>query len=167
MKFDIAPVATKEDVMRRGKLVCVFVLLMPAFAMPESPQGSWNNLSQLTSGQKVRIVLNGAKAYMGEFRSVNESGIVVRGAAGEQVFDRQNVRRVSTKGISHRGRNALIGAAVAGGIGAVGGGACDYREVIPCGGSGAAMIGAVSAGWGALVGALIPTGRWHDVYRAQ
>jgi len=153
--------------MRRGRLVFAIALLMPAFAMAQSPQSSWDNLSQMKDGQKVRIVLNGAKAYTGEFRSVNETGIVVRGEAGEQVFDRQNVRRVSTKGISHRGRNALIGAAVAGGIGAVGGGACDYREVIPCGGTGAAMIGAISAGWGAVVGALIPTGRWHDVYRAQ
>lgn len=153
--------------MRRIRLILLCAILVPALGMAQATQDSWDNLSQLTGGQKVRIVLNGAKAYTGEFRSVNETGIVVRGEAGEQVFERQNVRRVSTKGISHRGRNALIGAAVAGGIGAVGGGACDYREVIPCGGTGAAMIGAISAGWGAVVGALIPTGRWHDVYRAQ
>ena len=42
-----------------------------------------------------------------------------------------------------------------------------HREVIPCGGKGAAIGAVMFAPMGAAVGALMPTGGWHDVYRAR
>ena len=133
----------------------------------KSPQANWDNLKGLAPGADIRIVLNDKKSYKAKFLSVSDEAIVVRLATGDQAFERQSVFRVSTKGASHRARNALIGAGVGAGVGAAGFGVCDYREVIPCGGEGAAIGTVLIAPIGAVAGALVPTGRWHDVYRGQ
>jgi hypothetical protein len=144
----------------------VFLLLVPAFALAQSAKDSWDNLKQLASGQQIQIVLNDAKSYSGQFQSVSDDGIVLRLGKDSQTFKRQSVLRVSTKGASHRARNALIGAGVGAGVGAAGFGACNYREVIPCGGTGAASGAVILAPVGAVVGVVMPTGGWHDIYRA-
>jgi len=133
----------------------------------KSPQANWDNLKGLAPGDAIRIVLNDKKSHKAKFQNVSDEAIVVRLATGDQAFERQSVLRVSTKGASHRARNALIGAGVGAGVGAAGFGVCDYREVIPCGGEGAAIGAAFIAPIGAAVGALMPTGRWHDVYRGR
>ena len=133
----------------------------------KSTQANWDNLKGLMSGDDIRVVINDKKSFKARFQSVSEEAIVVRLATGDQAYERQNVFRVSTKGASHRGRNALIGAGVGAGLGAAGFGICDYREVIPCGGRGAAIGAVFVAPFGAIAGALVPTGRWHDVYRAR
>jgi len=133
----------------------------------KSTQANWDNLKGLTPGDDIRIVLNDKKSYRAKFQSVSDEAIVVRLATGDQAFERQSVLRVSTKGASHRTRNALIGAGVGAGVGAAGFGVCDYREVIPCGGEGAAIGAVLIAPIGAVAGALVPTGRWHDVYRGR
>jgi hypothetical protein len=78
----------------------------------KSLQANWANLKQLAPGQQIRVVLNDAKAYTGEFRSVSDEGLVIRTGEGEQTLERQNILRVSTQGKGHRGRGALIGVAV-------------------------------------------------------
>jgi hypothetical protein len=135
-----------------------------------STQANWEVLKQLASGQQIRIVLNDAKSYKGQFQRVSDEELVVRSGGGDQTFARPSILRISTKGASHRGRNALIGAGVGAGVGAAAWGVCPqggYREVIPCGGKGAAIGAAMFAPMGALVGAVIPTGGWHDVYRVR
>jgi len=111
-------------------------------------------------------VLNDAKSYRGEFRSVSEGAIEVRVATGIQTFAQENVLRVSAKGASHLRRNALIGAVVGFGAGtAVIAVSCLSTD---CKGSVSAILGAtVGAPIGALVGFVMPTGGWHDVYRAR
>src|ERR1035437_8412286 len=74
------------------------------------PQANWVNLKQLAPGQQIRVVLNDAKSYTGSLHSVSDESLVIRTAGGEQTVDRQNVLRVSTKGQSHRLRNAALGA---------------------------------------------------------
>jgi hypothetical protein len=139
-------------------------------AEPQSAQANWESLKKLAIGQQIRVVLNDAKFYSGQFQSVSDEGLVVRSGGGEQTFARPSILRVSTKGGSHRGRNALIGAGVGAGVGAAAFGVCPqggYREVIPCGGRGAAIGAVLLAPMGAAVGAAMPTGGWHDVYRAR
>lgn len=80
---------------------------------------NWDNLKQLAPNEQIRIVLNDAKSYRGEFQSVSDEAIEVRLATGEQTFSRESVLRVSTRGPSHPGQKALIGA----GIGATAGAA--------------------------------------------
>jgi hypothetical protein len=105
--------------MRKAILVLVFLLLVPAFALAQSASDSWDNLKQLASGQEVQVVLNDAKSYSGHFQSVSDDGIVLRRGKDSQTCERQNVLRVSTRGKSHRGRNALIGLAVGAGAGVI------------------------------------------------
>ena len=105
--------------MKRVVETLLFLLLVPGFGLAQSSQNNWDNLKQLAPGQQIRIVLNNAKSYTGQFQSVSDAGIVVRSATGGQVFERQSVLRVSTQGKSHRGRNALIGLAVGTGAGII------------------------------------------------
>lgn len=134
---------------------------------------NWDNLQQLAPGDNLRIVLNDAKSYKAKLESVNDNAIVVRLASGEQTFPRETVLRVSTKGRSHRGRNAFIGLAVGAAAGVIVGvaspelwqGTCEHGSCVDAGEVFA--LGVLGAGLGSVVGALIPTGRWHNVYRAR
>jgi hypothetical protein len=142
-------------------------------AEPKSTQANWENLKQLASGQQIRVVLNDAKAYTGQLHSVSDQGLVIRTGGGDQTFERQNILRVSAQGKSHRGRNALIGLAVGAGAGVVvgvaspelGQGKCAQGSCINA--ESAALAGFVGAVAGTGLGAAMPTGGWHDVYRAR
>jgi hypothetical protein len=155
-----------------GKLFLILLFLsVPVSGMAQPAKDSWGNLKQLASGQQIWIVLNDAKSYSGQFQSVSNDGIVLRLGKDNQMFERQNVLRVSTKGASHRKRNALIGAGIGFAVG-LGTGAAEsasnrkewpqnkYTEA-------GAIVGVGLAGVGALIGAVLPTGGWHDVYRAR
>jgi len=136
---------------------------------------SWDNLRTLRPGQEIRVVLNDVKSYQGEFQALSEDGITLRPAAGEQTLARQDILRVSSKGQKRRARNALIGAAVGAGAGLGIGAAADHNS---CGNKpmsfgpcfpnlGKEVLTPVGALAGAVVGAVMPTGGWHDVYRAR
>lgn len=155
-------------------LMLGFIGLIPANAAePKSTQANWESLKQLAPGQQIQIVLKDAKSYHGQFQSVSDNALVLRLAAGEQTFERQNVLRVSKRGRSHRGRNALIGLAIGGGAGVIvaiaspelGAGKCGQGSCVD-----AAIVfgeGFLGGAVGAGIGAAIPTGGWRDVYRAQ
>jgi hypothetical protein len=144
--------------------VVTFVPL--AAATPRQDKRNWENLTQLAPNEQIRIVLRDAKAYRGEFQSVTEEAIVVRLVTGVQTFAREKVLRVSTKGVSHVGRNVLIGTAV--GFGAGTAAVALLCLSTECNGPVAPILGAtVGAPVGALVGFVMPTGGWHDVYRGR
>jgi hypothetical protein len=137
------------------------------------PQANWVNLKQLPPAQQIRVVLNDAKSYAGQLHSVSDEHLVIRTGRREQTFERPNILRVSSQGKSHRSRNALIGLAVGAGTGVVIGvaspelgqgkcaqGSCTNTES-------PAVAGFVGAVAGAGLGAVLPTGGWHDVYRAR
>jgi hypothetical protein len=142
-------------------------------AEPKSTQANWESLKQLVTGQEVRVVLNDAKSYSGQFQSVSDDGIMLRLGKDSRTFERQNVLRVSTRGKGHRGRNALIGLAVGAGAGVIvgvaspelGQGKCAQGSCINA--ESAALAGFVGAAVGTGLGAVLPTGGWHDVYRAR
>ena len=154
-------------------VVAVLLLLMvQGSGLAQSSQNNWDNLKQLAPGEQIRIVLNDAKSYSGQFQSVSDDGIVLRVGKDSQTFERKNVLRVSTRGNTHRGRNALIGLAVGAGAGVVvgvaspelGQGKCAQGSCINA--TSAALAGFVGAAVGTGLGAVLPTGGWHDVYRA-
>lgn len=155
--------------MNRTKSVLVLGLLLGLFATasfgatnPPKTSANWDNLKALAPGDEVRVVLYSAKSYRGKFQSLTDNAIVVRLGTGDQSFNRADILRVSTKGKSHRLRNALLGAAAGAAI--VGGASASQTDeqiytlvfAIP---GGAAL--------GALGGALVPTGGWHEIYRMQ
>jgi hypothetical protein len=158
--------------MSRAKLALVLMLLVPAFALAQSAKAPWDNLKKLAPGQQVQVVLNGAKSYSGQFQSVSDNELVLRVGGEQQALARQDILRVSTIGAPHRKRNMLIGAAigVGAGLGIAAGVAESYRssrpqnryfEVL------GPLLGAGLGGGGIALGAAIPTGGWHDIYRAR
>jgi len=151
--------------MRRLIASILLMLLLPLLVAAQETPDSWDNLRQLVPGEGIHIVLKDAKSYRVTFESFDEGGIVVRTATGQQTYARDTVLRVSSKGQSHRLRNALIGAGVAGGIS--GAAVAANYSFDPEAGAIAAVVGIpIATIAGAGVGALIPTGGWHDVYRA-
>jgi hypothetical protein len=135
-------------------------------AGPRQDKTNWDNLKQLAPNEQIRIVLNAAKSYRGGFPSVSDEVIVVRLATGEKTFSRESVLRVSTRGPSHAGRKALIGTGIGAAVGAATiAGICQTSS---CKGPVEAIVGVtIGAPLGALVGFVMPTGGWHDVYRAR
>src|SRR5487761_568383 len=93
-------------------VVCLttsLVALMFSPAVRAAQKSDWGAVKQLSEGQQIRIVLNDGKSYGGEFRSANDEAISARLNGDDQTFNRPSVRRISSKGVGHRGRNALIG----------------------------------------------------------
>ncbi len=155
-------------------LVIGFMGSAPTHAVePKSTQANWESLKELANGQQIRVVLNDAKAYTGQLQAVSDEALVIRTGGGDQTFERQSILRVSSPGKSHRGRNALIGLAVGAGAGVavgvaspeLGQGKCAQGSCTNA--ASAALGGFVGAAVGTGLGAVLPTGGWHDVYRAQ
>jgi hypothetical protein len=146
---------------------------------PKGRSSGWDSLKSLTPGQEIRVVMNNVKSYQGEFESLSDGGITLRQAAGEQTLARKDILRVSQKiGQNHSGRNALIGTIVGAGAGLVIGLTpymiqrnCTEGPAFACGyppnPHRAEALTPVGGLAGAAIGALIPTGGWHDVYRAH
>ena len=139
-------------------------------ADPQAANPAWDNLKILSPGQEIRVVLKDAKSYQGEFQSSSDDGITLRQPGGGRTLARQDILRVSSKGQKHRGRNALIGAAVGAGVGLGLGAAADrssQNDIIKLHHWGLAVGAPLGALLGAGGGALLPTGGWHDLYRAR
>ena len=144
-------------------------------ADPGAAFATWDNLQSLKPGQEIRIVLNDAKSYQGELQSLSDSGITLRQAAGEQTLARQDILRVSSKTQKRRLRNALLGAGIGAGAGLGIGAAADHSQNCSQAGAlgpcfknlGKEVFTPLGALAGAVVGAVVPAGGWHEVYRAR
>lgn len=149
---------------------------------PNKRLNHWDNLKSLRPGQKILVVMNGFKSHKGKFESLSDSGITLRRAAGEQMLARKNIFRVSQMvGQDHAKRNALIGTLVGAGAGLVVGLAvnhviwshvnCTEGPAFGCNGPPfthwGLVLAPVGALGGAIIGGLLRTGGWHDVYRAR
>ncbi len=149
-----------------GSTVGLLAISSLAAGDRRAQQPNWDNLKELTQGQQIKVVLNDAKAYRGQFQTVSNDGIRVTLATGNVTFPRQDILRVSSRTGSHRLRNAGIGAGIGAGAGAA---------LVACGGesggcisNGDAAVGGIIFGAiGAGVAALIPSEAWRDVYRAR
>jgi hypothetical protein len=126
----------------------------------------WDDLAILKPGQQIRVVLNGAKSYEGPFQALDHDGIILGRAAGGQTFARRDVLRIYSKSKNHRVRNLVIGAAIGATLAAIAvkvnsssifenTGTRDIGWICP--------VGVVAF---TIIGAAIPTGGWHEVYRA-
>jgi hypothetical protein len=153
----------------RGIMISALGLMAAVAVNPAEPrprQANWDNLKQLAAGDEIRLVLKDVKSYSAKFQSSTDDAIVVRLAGADCTFSRQDVLRVSTKGQSHRLRNAALGAAIGVGSGAILA-ASTSRNDSEAQAIGWVVIPPVTGVAGAGVGAFLPTGGWHDVYRAR
>ena len=141
-------------------------LLLAMTAAAQSNASSWNTVKALTAGTDVRIV-NGSRTVRGEIASVTEETIVVRSGNGQETFQRPEVVRVSLKKEGHRKRNALIGLSVGAAAGLGVGAAADASCKSFCfgGNLGKAVFTPLGAIAGVLIGALLPSGGWREIYK--
>jgi hypothetical protein len=132
----------------------------PLLASPSTPQqADWGNLTKLTQGDEIKVVVDRGSSRQGTFQSVTDDEITVHFATGNQTLARQSVRQVMAKRGGNRGKHALIGMAVGAGAGLGLGAAADHfqshqsLEALPMG-----------AAVGAGIGALLPSGGWKTIY---
>jgi hypothetical protein len=127
----------------------------------------WDAVKALTVGTPVQISA-GSRTASGKIGRTSDDVVVVTSGKGEEMFDRQQVSVVSVKKPGHRGRNALIGLAAGAGAGLGIGIATrarpDQLKVIS---NGTFVVGITAAGAlaGTIVGFVIPTGGWREIYR--
>ena len=150
-------------------LVTVLVFTMPPGLWAQNNQTDWQQLSQLASGERIRVVDSGHKKHSGAFSSFSDQSINLRAETGEETIPRENILEISHSKRSHRLRNVavsgLAGAGVGAAIGATGTGACHVPgwcgptrgEVTPI----TATLGFLG---GLAVGAFIPS--HQTIYRA-
>jgi hypothetical protein len=154
-----------------SSLLLLIVGVMAASALGaadrKNDQANWDNLKTLSQGQEVKVVMNDLKAYSGVFQDVSDEGIRVALHTGNATFARQDIFRVSSKAGTHRLRNAGVGAAIGGG--SLAGIAAAKGDSSGDFGTGAVTVMGLIAGSaiGAVVGALVPSQAWRDVYRAR
>ncbi len=152
------------------KRLLYLITSMALFAFELAPQPqAWDNVTAISPGTEIRISGPRPGALRGTLQSVTGDSLVLNSSAGQETFTRQQVTRVSIKKQGHRKRNMLIGLGVGAGAG-LGVGAGSDHSCAPNGcffGNNFAkeVFTPLGAGVGALVGALISSGGWRDVYK--
>jgi hypothetical protein len=137
--------------------------------LAQSNATDWNSVKGLATGADVRITA-GSRTVHGKVIRVSDEDIVLALGKSQEMFPRQDVLRVQLRGDSHRGRNSLIGLAGGATIGAIIGAAAHQDCTGWCifntsRGADTAAGAIVVGGIGAIVGALIPTRSWLEIYR--
>ncbi len=130
---------------------------------------SRDNVKTISPGTEIRIAGPRPGTVHGTLESATGDFLALNFSVGQETFTRQQVTRVSVKKQGHRGRHALIGLGVGAGAGLGIGAAADHS----CAAKGCffgpnfskAIVTPFGAGVGALVGALIPSGGWRDIYK--
>ena len=150
--------------------VLLFGLLFSSLlCSAENP--AWNNLKQLSPGQQVRILINSNKSFKGQFQSVTDEAVIIHANGADKTLSRSSVQEVASRRPGHRGRHALIGAAIGAGAGLGFGAAidnnCSSQSIVCTGNKGKAILAPVFGLIGAGVGALLPAGGWQEVYRSN
>jgi len=150
-----------------GKLGLLIVL---AAAVGMAQKNEWANVKGLPIGGEIRVALQGGKSYRGQVQNVTDESLIIVAASSQETLARAQIKRVSTKGDSHRMRNTLIGLGAGAGTGLAIGAGTDAS----CGGHcwfgnniGKEVLTPVGAIVGTLIGVAWPTGLWHDVYRSK
>jgi hypothetical protein len=140
---------------------------MATIVAAQTTVSNWNTVKAIAPGTHVRI-RTGSRTATGEVDRTADDALVVTSEKGQERFDRQQVLAVSIRKAGHRKRNALIGLAAGAGVGLVIGLAARAKpgqlQII----SNSAVAGGITAAGalgGTIVGLVLPTGGWREVYR--
>lgn len=158
--------------MNHSKSVLFLALILSSFgATTSSPlqaaNTEWDDLAILKPSQQIRVALNDTKLYQGEFLALNDEGITLRQAAGDQTLARKDVFLVHAYfgGKNHRLRNIIIGAVI--GVSLAIPVVLANRNPRNNWWHSSAWVWLVFVPVGAGGGATMPTAGWHEVYRAH
>jgi len=157
-----------------------YCLILPAMlaaslSVPAQTVGNWDAVRQFTAGQTIRVNLADGRSFEGQFQSATDGELLLSTAKAQETLARADVMKVATKGTNHRVRNAVIGLGVGAGAGLGVGAIVDHESACkqPNGcllnfpNLGKEVFTPVGALAGLIVGALIPSGNWHEVYRTK
>ena len=109
------------------------ILMLFATFLSAQDRSSWQALSQLQPGEKVKLSLKGHGSVSGPFQASSPEQVTV----GATTAKREDVAKLERfrKGGWSRGKTALVGAAIGGGVGAAIGaasGGCSDHGIGPC-----------------------------------
>jgi hypothetical protein len=143
------------------------IFVLAASTLAAQSAADWSAVKALAPDARIRVETPSRKVT-GQIQSVSDDAIVLRSDAGGETVMRLQVIRIAAKKAGHRGRNVLIGLGVGGGVGLGVGLSARSCKGLGCLGSTAVEAGAppIFALLGAIVGAVIPTGGWRDIYYA-
>jgi hypothetical protein len=153
---------TPQFVFRLGTLLAFAATTMAA----QTSGANWDAVKALRAGTRVRIAAG--STVRGNIDRITDDALVVTSGKGQETFDRQQVSAVSVQKPGRRKRNALIGLALGTGVGLGIGIAARSKpgqlDIIP---NSAIVAGFTVAGAlvGTIVGVVIPTGGWREIYR--
>ena len=161
--------------MFRSKLLSPLLLLALAPALVAQSRTNWDSVKQLGAGQEIRIVLTDGVEVRGVFLSATDDVLTFATPKSQEALTRIMVAKVFSRGKKHGWRNFLIGFGAGAGGGLIVGAITDAKTCQPTPFLGCFLgpnIGKVvftplGALVGGIVGALLPTGGWRDVYRAK
>jgi len=98
-------------------LVTVLVFTMPPGLWAQNNQTDWQQLSQLQSGERIRVVDSSHKKHSGAFSSFSDQSIILRAETGEETIPRENILAITHSKRSHRLRNVAVSGLVGAGVG--------------------------------------------------
>ncbi len=146
------------------------LFLAPFLAAQPASKSDWGNLNKLTAGDEIRVTVVPRGPIRARFQRATDTSLIVATPGREESLDRASIVSVAAKGESHRKRNALIGLGVGAGVGLGIGAGLDASQchancfnILP--NAGKEILTPVGALLGVTVGALLPTGGWHEIYR--
>jgi hypothetical protein len=149
------------------RLAATLLTLAAATMSAQSNRTDWNAVKALTARTEVRITA-GSRTVSGAIDRITDDTLAITAGKGQEMFDRQQVSSVSTKKPGHRMRNALIGLGAGTGAGlGIGLGIRAHPDQLHIVSTSAVVGGSAAAGAviGTLVGAVIPTGGWREIYK--
>ena len=152
-------------------LPLLLVTLAPAIAA-QTP-GGWDNVKLVPAGQEIRVTLNDGRKLNGKLQSATDDALLIATSKSPETLSRSTVARVSAKGKNHRLRNVLIGFGAGAGtgliVGAIGDSRCSNTSFncFPDKNFGKEALPPLGALIGAIIGLVLPTGGYHDVYRVK
>jgi hypothetical protein len=157
-----------KPVMKFGVVVFLCAALAAsAGAQPQASTGSWANLSEVAPGTETRVSVSGGRTLRGSLQKVTSDSLAINAAKSQETLLRTDIKRVDLKRNGRRGRNTLIGLGIGAGGGlAVGAGVDSGNHTGWFPNFGKAVFTPLGAIVGAIVGVAIPTGGWHQIYRA-
>jgi hypothetical protein len=145
-------------------LCCALIFSFQLAAQPRA----WNSVKAVAPGAPVRVAGPRPGTIQGVLQSVTDDSLVLNAGAGLETFSITQIKRISVKERGHRGRNALVGLGIGAGIGlvlgAVGDANCGTDCTVPKH-FGIEALPPLFGGVGALVGAIVPSGGWREIYK--
>ncbi len=146
------------------------LLALSAVAGQPQSMGDWSSVTGLPLGSELRVSLSGGRTLRGSLEAATPDSLTIKVSKGQEVHQRQDVRRVQLKRPGRRLRNTLVGLGVGAGAGlAVGAGldrsrSGDMYNIVP--NAGVIVLTPLGAIVGTVVGVVLPTGGWRSTYRA-